>query len=104
MGKDGKWNKLRTNIFFLIYKYYIDNCRLRKELPTKINFERKLKNETRKILLANPTNEGLVENLIPIWTGRDFHINLELNDVRNNVKMTQNLMKPLLKVCKPAIQ
>ena len=30
-----KWSELRTNIFYTIYKYYINNCRLRKILPTK---------------------------------------------------------------------
>ena len=46
--QDGKWNELRTNIFFLIYKCYINNCKLRKELPNETNFERTLTNETRK--------------------------------------------------------
>ena len=55
--QEGKWNELRTNIFFIIYKYSLNNCRLRKELPTETKFESTLKNETRKIVMANPTNE-----------------------------------------------
>ena len=70
--QDGKWNKLRTNIFYTIYKYYINNCRLRKILPTEYQFERTLKYETKKIVLANPTKEGLRDNLLPIWTGREL--------------------------------
>ena len=64
--QDSKWNELRTNIFYMIYKYYINNCRLRKILPTEYQFERTLKYETKKIVLANPTKEGLIDNLLPI--------------------------------------
>ena len=70
--QEGKWNELRTNIFFLIYKHYINNWRLRKELPNETNFERTLKNETRKKVLANPTNEDLANNPLPICTGREL--------------------------------
>ena len=100
--------------------------------------------------MANPTNEGLVDNLLPIWTGRELekkeiieileksegdndegrifmdankktiilntkiHLgygflcepgtsrNQRLNDVRNNAKMTQKMMKPVLKARNPA--
>ena len=70
--QDGKWNELRTNIFFTIYKYYINNCRLRKILPTENLSKTTLKFETKKIVMANPTNGGLVDNLLPIWTGREL--------------------------------
>ena len=44
---------------------------LSKELPIETNFESTPKNETREIVLANPTNEDMVDNLLPIWTGRE---------------------------------
>ena len=99
--------------------------------------------------MANPTKEGLIDNLLPIWTGRELEKNeiieiLEecegdndkgrifmsankktiilntkihlgfgfpcepgisrhqrLNDVRNNEKITQKMMKPVLRAIKP---
>ena len=146
--QDGKWNEMRTNIFYIIYKYYINNCRLRKILPTSQQLERTVKNETKKIVMAHPTKEGLIDNLLPIWTGRELekdevieileesegdndkgrifmsankktiilntkiHLGYgfpcapgtsryqRLNDVRNNEKMTQKRMKPVLKAIK----
>ena len=99
--------------------------------------------------MANPTNEGLIDNLLPIWSGRELEkkeiieileesegdndkgrifmsankktiiLNTKkillgygfpcepgtsryqrLNDVRNNEKMTQKMMKPVLKAIK----
>ena len=70
--QDGKWNEMRTNIFYIIYKYYINNCRLRKILPTSQQLERTVKYETKKIVMANPTKEGLIDNLLPIWSGREL--------------------------------
>ena len=70
--QDGIWNELRTNIFYTIYKYYINNCRLRKILPTENQFESTLKYETKTIVMANPTKEGLVDNLLQIWRGREL--------------------------------
>ena len=99
--------------------------------------------------MANPTKEGLIDNLLPIWTGRELEKNeiieiLEegdgdndngrifmsankktiilntkihlrfgfscepgtsryqrLNGVINNEKMTQKMMKPVLRAIKP---
>jgi hypothetical protein len=65
-----KWTELRMNIFYIIYKYYINNCRLRKILPTSQQFESTVNYETKKIVMANPTNKGLIDNLLPIWMGR----------------------------------
>ena len=101
--------------------------------------------------MANATMEGLIDNLLPIWTGRELekneileileesegdnekgrifmdankktiilntkvHLgygfpcepgtsrNQRLNEVRNNEKMTQKMMKPVLKALKPQI-
>jgi hypothetical protein len=41
--QEGKWKELRTNIFYIIYKYYINNCRLRKVLLTETNLKNALK-------------------------------------------------------------
>ena len=39
------------------------NCRLRKILPTEQQLERTEKNETKKIVMSNPTKEGLIDIL-----------------------------------------
>ena len=70
--QDCNWTEMRTNIFYLIYKYYINNCRLRKITPSCPQFENTVKYETKKILLANPTVAGLIDNLLPIWMGREM--------------------------------
>lgn len=70
--KQGKWDELRINTFYMLYKYHIHLCRVRKQLPTATNFEFTLKNETKKIVMTNPTNNDLVENLLPLWTGHEL--------------------------------
>ena len=69
---DERWSEIRINIFFLIYKAYINACRLRKELPNQDSLDRYVKNETRKIAAANPCNTDLVENMLPFWTGNEI--------------------------------
>ena len=51
----------------VIYKAYINACRLRKELPNQGALDRYIKNETRKIASSNPCNEDLVDNMLPFW-------------------------------------
>ena len=63
---------MRTNVFYLIYKHYINIERLKKQTPTAEGLERLLKNETRKIALTNPSNKELIDNLLPIWQGREL--------------------------------
>jgi hypothetical protein len=70
--QDCNWTEIRINIFYIIYKYYINNYRLRKILPTSQQFERTVKYETKNIVMANPTKEGLIDNLLPIWMGREL--------------------------------
>ncbi len=60
------------NTLFLIYKAYINACRLRKELPTQVALDRYIKNETRKIASSNPCNVDLVENMLPFWTENEI--------------------------------
>jgi hypothetical protein len=35
-------------------------------------FESTVKYKTKKIVMANPTNKGLIDNLLPIWMGREL--------------------------------
>ena len=37
-----------------------------------MQLESTVKFETKKILLANPTVAGLIDNLLPIWMGREM--------------------------------
>ena len=67
-----RWSEIRVNTFFLIYKSYINACRLRKELPNQESLDRYVKNETIKIATPNPSNTYLVENMLPFWTGHEI--------------------------------
>jgi hypothetical protein len=55
---------MRTNIFYLIYKFYINNCRLRKETPSPEMLEGTMKFETKKIVLTNPANSDVVDQVL----------------------------------------
>jgi hypothetical protein len=70
-----------------------------------------VKYETKKIVMANPTKKGLIDNLLPIWMGRELEkkegrIFMSANKktiIRNTkirLKMTQKMMKPVLKAIK----
>ena len=47
-------------------------CRTRKKLPTATHFETTLKYECKNIIMTNPTNKNLTDNLLPLWTGREL--------------------------------
>ena len=55
------------NQYFLCYP-----SRTRKILPTAQHFENVLKIECKNIIMTTPTNKGLTDNLIPLWTGREL--------------------------------
>ena len=61
----GKWEELRINIFYAIFKFYLMSCRTRKILPTAPHFENVLKIECKNIIMTTPTNKGLTDNLLP---------------------------------------
>ena len=67
-----KAKELRINIFYAIYKFYLISCRARKILPTAPHFENVLKIECKNIIMTTPTNKGLTDNLLPLWTGREL--------------------------------
>ena len=69
---DDQWEEIRLNTFMLIYKSYINACRLRKALPEQGSLDRYVKNETRKIAATNPGNKDLVENMLPFWTENEI--------------------------------
>ena len=47
-------------------------CRTRKILPNSIHFETILRAECKNIVMTNPTNKNLNDNLLPLWTGREL--------------------------------
>ena len=69
---EGKWEELRLNIFYAIFKFYLLSCRRRKILPNSQHFEITLKFECRNIVMTNPTNSGLTKNLLPLWIGHEL--------------------------------
>ena len=69
---EGYWDELRINIFYAIYKYYVLMCRTRKKIKTSIHFETTLKYECKNIIMTNPTNKNLTNNLLPLWTGKEL--------------------------------
>ena len=60
-----RWDEERVNLFLIIYRFYIFKSRLRMSLPTEEGFERDLKMEVKNIILSNPGNKELRENLLP---------------------------------------
>ena len=64
--------EIRINVFYAINKYFLLNCRMRKKLPTPTNFEMTLRYECKYIIMTNPTNRNLTDNLLPLWTGREL--------------------------------
>ena len=69
---DGYWDEIRINVFYANYKYFLLSCRTRKKLPTPTNFGITLKYEFKYIIMTNPTNRNLTDNLLPLWTGREL--------------------------------
>jgi hypothetical protein len=69
---DSYWDEIRINVFFAIYKYFLISCRARKKLPTPTNFEMTLRYECKYIIMTNPTNKNLTNNLLPLWTGKEL--------------------------------
>ena len=61
-------------LFYLIYKAYINATRLKKAIPNPEAFERHVKYETMKMAESNPSNNDLIENMIPLRTGREKSI------------------------------
>ena len=64
----GKWDELRINTFYMLYKYHIHLCRVRKQLPTATNIEFTLKDETKKFVMTNPTNNDRKPTTSLDWT------------------------------------
>ena len=77
-----RWDEERVNLFLIIYRFYIFKSRLRMSLPTEEGFERDLKMEVKNILLSNPGNKELRENLLPLWISNELSV-AEAIDILN---------------------
>ena len=86
---DDQWEEIRLNTFFLIYKAYINACRLRKVLPEQGSLDRYIKNETRKVAASNPGNKDLVENMLPFWTENEITQRKQLKFSRSMKEMKE---------------
>ena len=69
---EGKWDELRINIYFAIFKFFLLSCRTRKILPTPGHFETIIRFESKNIIMTNPMNTRLTKNLLPLWTGNEL--------------------------------
>ena len=79
-----RWDEERANLFLIIYRFYIFKCRLRTKIPTNEGFERELKLEVKNIIISNPGNKDLRDNLLPLWISNELTIN-EAIDILNIV-------------------
>ena len=64
---------LKINIFFLILKQYLLNCKYGVRLPTNHGAESYIRAQIRLIIICNKKNERLVNEMIPLWTGREIY-------------------------------
>ena len=78
------WDEESANLFLIIYRFYIFKCHLRKKLPTNEDFERELKLEVKNIIISNPGNKELRDNLLPLWISNELTIS-EAIDILNTV-------------------
>ena len=69
-----RWDEERVNLFLIIYRFYIFKCRLRTTTPTEEGFERELKLEVKNIIISNPGNKDLRDNLLPLWISNELSI------------------------------
>ena len=79
-----RWDEERVNLFLIIYRFYIFKCRLRMSTPTEEGFERDLKIEVKNIIICNPGNKELRDNLLPLWISNELSI-IEAIDILNTV-------------------
>ena len=68
-----KLENLKLNIFFLLLKQYILNCKYGKRLPTNSGAENHIRHNIRLIIICNKTNNNLMHNLISLWTGHEIY-------------------------------
>ena len=75
-----RWSEIRVNIFFIIYKSYINACRIRKEVSSQESLDKYVKNKTRKRLANMQAKEA--ENIME----GDVNLNSSVEDHIDPVK------------------
>ena len=70
--KENKWEELRENLFFTIYKFYIFKCRAGERLPNTNQFKNDLQNEISMMIRCNAQSKIINEKLLPLWGGHEI--------------------------------
>jgi hypothetical protein len=65
-----KWEFIRINVFYMLYKYYITSCKYQNKLPTFNGIEHFIRSEVKLMIITNQNNKDLLYNIIPLWTGK----------------------------------
>ena len=63
----------KINIFFLILKQYLLNCKYARRLPTNEGSELYIRAQIKLIITCNKNKKDLIYNLIPLWSGREIY-------------------------------
>jgi hypothetical protein len=69
-----KWECIRINVFYMLYKYYITTCKYQSRLPTLGGIEKLIRSEIKLMIVTNQNNKDLLYNLIPLWTGKEIYM------------------------------
>ena len=80
--KENKWEELRENIFFTLFKFYIFKCRAGERLPNTAQFKNDLQKEISMIIRCNSQSKIISEHLLPLWGGHE--VSLELVETLRN--------------------
>ena len=74
--KENKWEELRENIFFTLFKFYIFKCRAGERLPNTAQFKKNLQQEILMIIRCNSQSKIITEHLLPLWGGHEISLEL----------------------------
>jgi len=96
-----RWDAERVNLFLIIYRFYIFKSRLRITIPTEEGFERDLKTEVKNIILTNPGNKKLRENLLPLWICNELSIDeaIEILNTADGKIENATILNDANKIC-----
>ena len=112
--KDNKWEELRENIYFTLYKFYIFKCRAGERLPSTEQFRKNLQQDIMMIIRCNSQSKIITDHLLPLWGGHEISLELvetihtadeEISEILNNAgkstlifkkKLRQNYLFPIV--------
>ena len=67
--KENKWEEIRENLFFTLYRFHIFKCRAGERLPSTNQFRVELRIEISMIIRSNAQSKHIIDKLLPLWGG-----------------------------------